>query len=69
MYSIKSAAHKKVKEKCKGNFKSSKVCPKCEIFGGFKKKFLKVTRTKEILCMLPKYIIIHGFRPFGQKMP
>jgi len=35
-----------------------------------KKKFPKVTGTKDILCMLPKYIIIHGFRsPLGQKMP
>ena len=35
-----------------------------------KKKFPKVTVTKDILCMLPKYIIIHGFRsPLGQKMP
>ena len=29
-----------------------------------------MTGTKNILCMLPKYIIIHGFRsPLGQKMP
>ena len=29
-----------------------------------------MTRTKDILCMLPKYIIIHGFRSsLGQKMP
>ena len=28
------------------------------------------TGTKDILCMLPKYIIIYGFRsPLGQKMP
>ena len=34
------------------------------------KKFPKVTVSKNILCMLPKYIIIHGFRsPLGQKMP
>ena len=33
-----------------------------------KKKIQKVTGTKDILCMLPKYIIIHGFRsPLGQK--
>merc|ERR1712156_577025 len=35
-----------------------------------KKKFPKVTGTKGILCMLPKYIIIHGFRsPLDQKRP
>ena len=35
-----------------------------------KKKFPKVTGTKDILCMLPKYIIIHGFKsPLGRKMP
>ena len=33
-----------------------------------KKKFPKVTGTKDILCMLPKYIIIQSFRsPLGQK--
>ena len=32
--------------------------------------FPKVTGTRDILCILPKYIIIHGFRsPLGQKMP
>ena len=34
-----------------------------------KKKFPKVTGTKDILCMLPKYIFIHGFRPpLGKKI-
>ena len=28
-----------------------------------KKKFPKVTGTKDIICMLPKHIIIHRFRP------
>ena len=33
------------------------------------KKFPKVTGTKDILCMLPKYIVMHGFRPpLDQKM-
>ena len=33
-----------------------------------KQKFPKATGTKDILCMLPKYIIICGFRsPLGQK--
>ena len=35
-----------------------------------KKVSEKVTGTKDILFLLPKYIIIHGFRsPLGQKMP
>ena len=47
-----------------GHFDSSQFSPKSAIFGGFeKKKFPKVTATKDILCMLPKYIFIHGFRP------
>ena len=25
--------------------------------------FKNLTGTKEILCMVPKYIILHGFRP------
>ena len=60
-----------IEQKCPGHFDSSKFCPESAIFGGFeKKKFPKVTGTKDILCMLPKYIIIHGFRsPLGQKMP
>merc|ERR1711978_770687 len=64
-------------QNCPGHFDSSQFSPKSAIFGGFeKKKFPKVTGTKDILCMLPKYIIIHGFRPplgkkchnFGQKL-
>ena len=46
------------------------LAQKVPFLEGLKKKFLKVTGTKDILCMLPKYIIIHGFRsPLGQKMP
>ena len=49
-------------------------CPMSQFSPNFwriwKKKFPKRTWTKDILCMLPKYIIIHGFRsPLGQKMP
>jgi len=57
-------------QKCPGHFDSSQFSPKSAIFGGFeKKKFPKVTGTKDILCMLPKYIIIHRFRPpLGNKM-
>ena len=44
-------------QKCPGPFDSSQFSPKSAIFGGFEeKKFPKVTGTKDILCMLPKYI-------------
>ena len=44
------------------------LAPKVPFSEDLKKKFLKVTGTKDILCMLPKYIIIQSFRsPLGQK--
>ena len=46
------------------------LAPKVPFLEDLKKKFPKVTGIKDILCMLSKYIIMHGFRsPLGQKMP
>ena len=46
------------------------LAQKAPFLEDLKKKFSKVTGIKDILCMFPKYIIIHGFRsPLDQKMP